>query len=71
MATLTIDIPDRTEERLRCQAQAVGKPVEQWVREVLVAQARSAEIGTEMSEEELAETLEREDHAARGVPYGD
>ena len=64
------------------QAQAAGKPVEQYVREVLEAQVTPGKtlreisgavqqrfIATGMSEEELAETLEREDHAERGVPY--
>jgi hypothetical protein len=82
MATITVKIPDPTEERLRVQARAAGKPVEQYVREVLEAQTAPTTtlreisgsvyprfVATGMSEEELAETLEREDHAARGVPY--
>jgi plasmid stability protein len=82
MATITVKIPDPTEERLRRQAQAAGKPVEQFVREVLEAQAAPAKtllkisgsahqrfLDSGMTEEELAERLEQEDHAARGVPY--
>jgi hypothetical protein len=82
MATITVKIPDPTEERLRRQAQAAGKPVEQFVIEVLEAQAAPAKtlrdisgsvhqrfLGSGMSEEELAERLEREDHAARGMRY--
>jgi len=80
MATITVKIPDPTEQRLRRQTEAAGKPVEQFVSEVLEAQAmpdktlrdisgsvhqRFLESG--MSEEELADRLEREDHAARGV----
>jgi len=82
MATITVRFPDPTEERLRIQAAAAGKPVEQHVSEVLEAQTSPIKtlreisgsvherfIATGMSEEGLAETLEREDHAARGVPY--
>ena len=82
MATITVKIPDPTVERLRRQAQAAGKPVEQFVSEVLEAQAAPAKtlrdisssvhkrfLESGMSEEELADRLEREDHAARGVPY--
>ena len=82
MATITVKIPDPTAQRLRRQAEAAGKPVEQLVSEVLEAQASPAKtlreisgsiqerfIESGMSEEELAERLEREDHAARGVPY--
>ena len=82
MATITVKIPDPTEETLRRQAEAAGKPVEQFVSEVLEAQAAPAktlrDIGASvhkrflesgMSEDELADRLEREDHAARGVPY--
>jgi plasmid stability protein len=82
MATITINLPDPTEKRLRSQAQAAGKSVEQFVSDVLEAQAAPAKTLREisgavhqrflesgMSEEELAELLEREDHIARGVPY--
>jgi hypothetical protein len=82
MVTITIRIPDPTEESLRRQAQAAGKPVEQFVSDVLEAQAAPAKTLREISgsvhqrflesgigEEELADRLEREDHAARGVPY--
>jgi hypothetical protein len=82
MATITVRIPDATEELLRRQAKAAAKPLEQFVGEVLEAQASPASIlraisgdverrflASGMSEEELAEQLEREDHAARGVPY--
>jgi hypothetical protein len=82
MATITVQIPDPTEARLRRQARAAGKPMEQLVSEVLEAQASPARmlrdisgdvsrrfLESGMSEEELAERLEREDHAARGVPY--
>jgi hypothetical protein len=82
MATITIKIPDPTEEKLRRQAQAAGKPVEQFVSEVLEVQTTPTEalrdisgsvyqrfLASGMSEQELAEHLEREDHAARGVPY--
>jgi hypothetical protein len=84
MATITVKIPDPTEESLRRQAEAAGKPVEQFVSEVLEAQAAPAKmlrdisgsvhqrfLESGMSEEELAERLEREDHAARGVPYNE
>jgi hypothetical protein len=82
MATITVKIPDPTEATLRRQAEAAGKPVEQFVSEVLEAQAAPAKtlrdisgsvhkrfLESGMSEEELAERLEREDHAARGVRY--
>jgi hypothetical protein len=84
MATITVKIPDPTEASLRRQAEAAGKPVEQFISEVLEAQAAPAKtlrnisgsvqqrfLQSGMSEEELAEQLEREDHAARGVPYDD
>jgi ribosome-binding protein aMBF1 (putative translation factor) len=84
MATITIKIPDPTEQRLRRQAEAAGKPVEQFVSEVLEAQTAPAKILRDisgsvherflksgMSEEELAERLEQEDHTARGVPYNE
>jgi hypothetical protein len=82
MATITVKIPDPTEETLRRQAAAAGKPVEQFVSEVLEVQAASGKtlgeisgpvyqrfLESGMGEEELAERLEREDHAARGVSY--
>jgi len=82
MATITLQIPDPIDEKLRRQANAAGKPVEQYAAEVLEAQACAAKtlreisgsvekqfLASGMSEEELAERLEREDHAARGVPY--
>jgi len=82
MATITVKIPDPAEESLRRQAKAAGKPVEQFVREVLEAQAAAAKtlraisgsvhqrfLDSGMTEEELADRLEREDHAARGAPY--
>ncbi len=84
MATITVRIADRTEAKLRRQAEAAGKPVEQLVSEVLEAQASPAEtlrqisgtvherfLESGMTEEELAERLEREDHDARGVPYNE
>ena len=84
MATITVKIPDPTEKRLRLQAKAAGKPVEQFVSEVLEAQAAPAKtlrdisgsvqqrfLESGMSEEELVDRLEREDHAARGVPYNE
>lgn len=82
MATITVKIPDPTEAKLRRLAEAAGKPVEQFVSEVLEAQASPTKtlrdisgpvhrrfLESGMSEEELAKRLEREDHAARGVPY--
>ena len=82
MATMTLQLPDPTEATLRRQAEAAGKPVEQFVTEVLEAQASPTTIlrrisgpaheqflASGMREEELAERLEQEDHAARGVPY--
>ena len=82
MATITIRIPDRTEAKLQQLAKAAGKPVEQLVGDVLEAQTSGKRmlqeisddvnkrfIATGMSEEELADRLEREDHQARGVPY--
>lgn len=81
MATLTLRLPDPTEARLRRQAEAAGKSVEQFVTEVLEAQtppkilreisghAHERFLASGLSEEELAEQLEKEDHAARGVPY--
>ncbi|HEV8292779.1 MAG TPA: hypothetical protein VGP94_12685 [Tepidisphaeraceae bacterium] len=82
MATLTIRIPDKIEGKLRLLAKAAGKPVEQFVGDVLEAQTSgrrllqqiSGDVGhrfseSGMSEEELAECLEREDHRVRGVPY--
>ena len=83
MATMTIRIPDSTEAKLRQLAKAAGKPVEQLVVEVLEAQTCGQRLGdiskdvshrflaSGMSEEELADILEREDHSARGVPYDD
>jgi hypothetical protein len=82
VATMMVQIPDPTEATLRRQAMAAGKPIEQFVIEVLEAQASSGRtlreisgdvsdqfIASGMTEEQLAEQLEREDHAARGVPY--
>ena len=82
MATITIRIPDSTEAKLQQIAKAAGKPVEELVGDVLEAQTSGRQIleaisgdvssrflATAMSEEELAEQLEREDHATRGVPY--
>jgi hypothetical protein len=82
MATITVHLPDPTAASLRRQAEAAGKPVEQLASEVLQAQADSAQVLRQISadaqqrftesgmgEDELAERLEREDHAARGVPY--
>jgi hypothetical protein len=82
MSTITIHLPEPTDTRLRRQAQAAGKPVEQLVSEVLEAQTSPAKslldiagpiyqrfLASGMSEEELSERLEREDHAVRGVPY--
>lgn len=82
MVTITVKIPDPTEATLRRQAAAAGKPVEQFVTEVLEAQASPTEtlrqisasaykqfLASGLSEEDLAVQLEREDHAARGVPY--
>ncbi len=84
MATITVKIPDPTEDTLRRQAEAAGKPIEQFVCEVLEAQAAPAKIlgqisgsvqeqflKSGMTEDQLAESLEREDHAARGVPYNE
>ena len=82
MSTITIRIPDRTEAKLQQIAKAAGKPLEQLVGDVLEAQtsgrtileAISGEVqkrfmASGMSEDELAERLEQEDHQARGVPY--
>jgi hypothetical protein len=82
MGTMTINIPDPIEKRLRDQAQAAGKPLEQLVSEVLVAQTSPLAflreisgsvyqrfLASGMTETELANLLEREDHAARGIPY--
>src|SRR5258708_39854837 len=44
MATMTLQLPDPTEARLRRQAEAAGKPVEQFVTEVLEAQASPSRI---------------------------
>ncbi|HEY8751341.1 MAG TPA: hypothetical protein VIM11_25390 [Tepidisphaeraceae bacterium] len=82
MATITVKISDPVEQRLRRLAKAAGKPIEQFAGEVLESQAapdqilhaisgsvqtRFSESG--MTEDELAERLEKEDHAARGVRY--
>jgi plasmid stability protein len=82
MAIITVKIPDPTEEKLRRQAAAAGKAVEQFVSDVLEAQAAPAQtlrdisgpvsqrfLDSGMSEEDLAHRLEQEDHASRGVPY--
>jgi hypothetical protein len=82
MATITVKIPDPTEQSLRRQAEAAGKPVEQFVIEVLEAQAAPAKtllyisgtvqqrfLESGLTEDQLAERLEQEDHAARGVPH--
>ena len=82
MATITVHLPDPTAASLRRQAEAAGKPIEQLASEVLQAQAAPDQIlrqisgdthqrfqASGMSEQELADRLEREDHAARGVPY--
>lgn len=82
MAAITVHIPDPTAAALRERAKAAGKPVEQWVTELLEAQAVSASdlrqmsgevhkrfLESGMTEDELAERLEQEDHRARGVPY--
>jgi hypothetical protein len=84
MATITVRIPDPTERTLRRQAEAAGKPVEQFVSEVLEAQASPAKTllaisgsiqeqfaKSGMTEDELAQRLQQEDHSARGVPYND
>lgn len=84
MATLTVQLPDPTVRRLEQQARAAGKPLEQLACEVLQAQASPdgflAEMcghverefsTTGMTEGQLAEQLEREDHAARGISYGE
>ena len=82
MTTITIQIPDPAAQQLRAQAAAAGKPVEQLVSEVLQVQASALEslreitsgvaerfAATGMTDEQLADQLEREDHAARGVAY--
>jgi hypothetical protein len=82
MSTITIRIPDRTEAKLQQIAKAAGKPLEQFVGDVLEAQTSGRKILEEisgdihkrflasgMTDEELAERLEREDHQSRGVPY--
>jgi len=82
MSTITVRIPDQTEAKLQQIAKAAGKPLEQLVGDVLEAQTSGRKILQEisgevqqrylksgMSEEELAERLEREDHQVRGVPY--
>jgi len=82
MSTITVRIPDQTEAKLQQIAKAAGKPLEQLVGDVLEAQTSGRKIleaisgdvqkrfiASGMSEEELAERLEREDHQARGVPY--
>lgn len=84
MTAITVQIPDPTAQRLREQAERAGKPLSQLVEEILAAQSLKptslAEISgdsaerfraTGMTEDELAEELEREDHASRGVPYDD
>jgi hypothetical protein len=84
MTTITIQISDPAEARLRRQAEAAGKPLEQLVTEVIEAQAASAKtlreisgpayerfLASGMSEEELTNRLEQEDHASRGIPYDD
>jgi len=82
MATITIRIPDSTNAKLQRLAKAAGKPVEQLVGDVLAAQTSGRRvlheisgdvherfIASGMSDEELAERLEREDHDGRGVAY--
>ena|SRR2546423_176007 len=82
MSTITIRIPDRTEAKLQQMAKAAGKSLEQLVGNFLEAQASGKKMLQEisggvqkrfmesgMTEEELAERLEREDHQARGVDY--
>lgn len=82
MTTLTLQIPDPDAEQLRLQAAASNKPVEQFASELLQAQARAAQAlrafqartqsvfdESGMTEQSLAEQLEREDHEARGVVY--
>jgi hypothetical protein len=49
MATITVKIPDPTEASLRRQAEAAGKPVEQFVCEVLEAQAAPAKTLRDIS----------------------
>jgi hypothetical protein len=83
MVKLTVQIPNAVEASLRRQAEAAGKPIEQLVTELLQAQLTSTTLAdisapvqkrflaSGMSEEELAEALEREDHGARGVPYNE
>jgi hypothetical protein len=84
MATITIEIGGPTEARLRMRASAAGKPVEQFVGEMLEAEDSAAGFlrdlsgpiaekvrALRMTEEELAEQLEREDRGTRGVPYDD
>ena len=73
MATITINIPASTEATLRRQAAAAGKPVDQFVSDVLQAQTSAAHLLADISgcshtqflssgltEEQLADRLERE-----------
>jgi hypothetical protein len=82
MTTLTLKIPDPAIEQLRAQAAASNKPVEQFASELLQAQARASAVlqsfreqalsrfqASGMTEQMLAEQLEREDHQSRGVVY--
>lgn len=80
MTTMTIQIPDPAARKLRARAQAAGEPVEQLASEMLQASAfgslHDIAVGmderfaaTGMTDDELAQQLEREDHEARGVPY--
>jgi hypothetical protein len=80
MGLLTVHLTDAAEEKLRIEAKAAGKEVAEIASEVLTAHANlnfgelSAEVRKRflqsgMSEDELADLLEKEDHASRGVRY--
>jgi hypothetical protein len=82
MASLTINITDGAERQLRGQAEAAGKSLEELASDVLQLQASAATrlreisgqvydrfLATGMTDEQLADALEQEDHHSRGVPY--
>jgi len=80
--TLALPLSPEAEARLKERARAVGMEVEAYALRLIEQQLREdaslADISGDsakkfaasgMTEDQLAERLEREDHAARGVPY--
>lgn len=80
--SLAVNLPDDVREKLRQKAQALGVDVPTYAARVLEAEAqrppleealrpvRDAFDKSGMSDDQLAETLEREKHEARAAKRG-